>query len=62
MLHVRQEIPFTKTLLGKMKINRENKNLSLNEHANSIYEEIKTVMQKDMDKKKKVYKSIDGVK
>jgi nucleotide-binding universal stress UspA family protein len=62
MLHIIQEIPFTKTLLGKMKINRENKNPSLNEHANSIYQEIKTLMQKDMDKKKKTYKSIDGVK
>jgi nucleotide-binding universal stress UspA family protein len=62
MLHIIQEIPFTKTLLGKMKINRENKNPSLNEHANSIYQEIKTLMQKDMDKKKKAYKSIDGVK
>ncbi len=52
MLHVVQEIPFTKTLLGKMKINREIKNPSLNEHANSIYQEIKTLMQKDMEKKR----------
>ena len=62
MLHVVQEIPFTKTLLGKMKINRENKNSSLKEQANSIYQEIKTLMQKDMNEKKKAYKSIDGVK
>lgn len=62
MLHVIQEIPLTKTLLGKMKINRKNKNLSLNEHADSIYQETKTLMQKDMDEKKKTYKSIDGIK
>ena len=62
MLHVVEEIPFTKTLLGKVKINRENKNTSLNEHANSIYLETKTLMQKDMNEKKKAYKSIDGVK
>ena len=62
MLHVVQEIPFTKTLLGKMKINRENKNSSLKEQANSIYQEIKTLVQKDMNEKKKAYKSIDGVK
>jgi nucleotide-binding universal stress UspA family protein len=62
MLHVVQEIPFTKTLLGKMKINRENKNSSLKEQANSIYQEIKTLMQKDMNEKKKAYKSIEGVK
>lgn len=62
MLHIVQEIPFTKTLLGKMKINRENKNSSLKEQANSIYQEIKTLMQKDMNEKKKAYKSIDGVK
>jgi nucleotide-binding universal stress UspA family protein len=62
MLHVVQEIPFTKSLLDKMKINRKNENPSLNDHANSIYQEIKTLMQKDMDKKKKAYKSIDGVK
>ena len=62
MLHVVEEIPFTKTLLGKVKINRENKNTSLNEHANSIYLETKTLIQKDMNEKMKAYKSIDGVK
>ena len=62
MLHVVQEIPFTKTLLGKMKIKSEDDNPSLNEHANSIYLETKTLMQKDMNEKKKAYKSIDGVK
>ncbi|MDQ2685022.1 MAG: universal stress protein [Thermoproteota archaeon] len=62
MLHVVQEIPFTKTLLDKMKINRENKKLSLNEHANSIYQETSTLMQKDMEEKKNVYKSIVGIK
>ena len=45
-----------------MKIKNENVNPSLNEHANSIYEETKTLMQKDMDKKKKAYKSIEGIK
>lgn len=53
MLHVIQEIPLTKTLLEKMKINRKNKKSSLNEHADSIYEETKTIMQKEMDEKKK---------
>ena len=53
MLHIVQEIPFTTTLLGKMKINRKNENPSLNEHANSIYQETKTLMQKDMDKKRR---------
>jgi len=62
MLHVVQEIPFTKTLLGKMKIKSEDDNPSLNEHANSIYLETKTLMQKDMDKKKKTYRSIEGIK
>lgn len=62
MLHVVQEIPFTKTLLDKMKINRKNKNSSINEHADSIYQETKTLMQKDMDEKKKKYKSINGIK
>jgi hypothetical protein len=51
-LHVVQEIPFTKTLLGKMKISRKNKNSSLSEHADSIYQETKTLMQKDMDEKR----------
>lgn len=60
MLHVIQEIPFTQSLLMKMK--NENENSSLNEHANSIYEETKTLMQKDMDKKKTTYKSIEGIK
>jgi nucleotide-binding universal stress UspA family protein len=62
MLHVVQEIPFTKTLLGKMKIKSEDDNPSLNEHANSIYLETKTLIQKDMNEKMKAYKSIDGVK
>ena len=62
MLHVVQEIPFTKTLLGKMKIKRENENPSLNEHANSIYQETKTLMQTDMDKKKRTYNSIEWLK
>ena len=62
MLHIVQEIPFTTTLLGKMKINRKNENPSLSEHANSIYQETKTLMQTDMDKKKETYKSIHGIK
>ena len=62
MLHVVQEIPFTKGLLRKMKIKNENVNPSLNQHANSIYEETKTLMQKDMNKKNKTYKSIEGIK
>jgi nucleotide-binding universal stress UspA family protein len=62
MLHVIQEIPFTQSLLMKMKMKNENENSSLNEHANSIYEETKTLMQKDMDKKKTTYKSIEGIK
>ena len=62
ILHVVQEIPFAKTIIGKMKINRKNENSSLNEHANSIYQETKTLMQKDMNEKKKTYKSIDGIK
>ena len=62
MLYVVQEIPFTKTLLDKMKINRENKNPSLDERANSIYQETSILMQKDMDEKKKKYKSINGIK
>ena len=36
-----------------MKINRENENPSLNEHANSIYQETKTLLQNDMDEKRK---------
>jgi nucleotide-binding universal stress UspA family protein len=62
ILHVIQEIPFTKTLLEKMKIKRENENPSLDEHINSIYQENKISIQKDMDEKKKSYKSIDGIK
>lgn len=62
MLHVIQEIPFTQSLLMKMKMKNENEKSSLNEHANSIYEETKTLMQKDMDKKKTTYKSIEGIK
>ena len=62
MLHVVQEIPFTRTLLGKMKIKRENEYPSMNEHANIIYQETKTLMQTDMDKKKRTYNSIEGLK
>ncbi|HET6590557.1 MAG TPA: universal stress protein [Candidatus Nitrosocosmicus sp.] len=62
MLHVIQEIPFTQSLLMKMKMKNENEKSSLNEHANSIYEETRTLMQKDMDKKKTTYKSIEGIK
>jgi hypothetical protein len=61
ILHVIQEIPFTKTLLERMKIKRKNKNSSLNEHVNSICQETKTLMQKDMDEKKNTYKSINGL-
>ncbi len=62
MLHVVQEIPFTKTFLGKMKIKRKNEDPSLNEHANIIYQGTKTLIQTDMDKKKKTYESIEGIK
>ena len=62
MLHVVEEISFPKTLLGKVKINQKNKNPSLSEQVDSIYQETRTLMQKDMDEKKKAYKSIDGIK
>jgi nucleotide-binding universal stress UspA family protein len=45
-----------------MKFDRKNKDSSLNEHADSIYQETKNIMQKDMDEKKKTYKSIAGIK
>lgn len=62
ILHVIQEIPFTKTILDKIKFNRDNEKLSLNEHINSIYQETRNSMEKDIDEKKKLYKSIDGIK
>ena len=62
ILHVIQEIPFTKNLLEKMKIKHDNENQSLNEHVKSIYQENRNSIQKDIDEKKKSYKSIEGIK
>lgn len=61
ILHVIQEIPFTKTILDKIKSNRDNDKLSLNNHAYSIYEETRISIEKDIDEKKRLYKSIDGI-
>jgi len=61
ILHIIQEIPFTKTILDKIKSNRNNEKLSLSEHARSIYDETKISIEKDIDEKKKLYKSIDGI-
>lgn len=62
ILHVIQGIHFTQTVLDKIKFNRDNEKFSLNEHVNSIYQETRNSMEKDMDEKKKLYKSIDGIK
>ncbi|MDR4492369.1 MAG: universal stress protein [Candidatus Nitrosocosmicus sp.] len=62
ILHVVQEIPFTKTLLGKMKIKQDDNELTLNKHINTIYNEARNSMENDIDEKKKLYKSIDGIK
>lgn len=61
ILHVIQEIAFPKTILDKIKSNRDNEKLSLNEHAHSIYEETRISIEKDIDERKKLYKSIDGI-
>jgi len=45
-----------------MKISRKKEDLSLNEHVDSIYQETKTLMQKDMSEKINTYKSIEGIK
>jgi nucleotide-binding universal stress UspA family protein len=62
IIHVVEEISFAKTLLDKLKSNRDNNGHSFNEHANSIYREAKTMMQKDIEEKKKSYKNIKGIK
>lgn len=62
IIHVVEEISFAKTLIDKFKINRDNNGQSLKKHANSIYRETKTLMQKDIEAKKKSYKSIKGIK
>ncbi len=62
ILHVIQEIAFPRTILDKIKFNRDNEKLPLNEHVDSIYQETRNSIEKDIDKKKKLYKSIDGIK
>lgn len=65
MLHVVQEILLTKTFLNKMKINRKNKNSSINEYADSICiekQKFQCKMQKVMEEKRKKCKSINGIK
>ncbi len=62
ILHVFQKIPFTKTILDKIKINRDKEKLSLHEHVDSIYQETRKSIEKDIEEKQKLYKSIDGIK
>ncbi|MDN5847734.1 MAG: universal stress protein [Candidatus Nitrosocosmicus sp.] len=63
ILHVIQEIPFTKNLLERMKNKHDDdKESNLNKHVNSIYHEARNSIENDIDEKKKVYKSIVGIK
>lgn len=56
------EIPFTKTILDKIKLNRDKVKLFLSEHVNSIYQETRNSIEKDIAEKEKLYKPINGIK
>jgi nucleotide-binding universal stress UspA family protein len=63
VLHVIQELPLTKAVLDKLTsgCEEEKKTPSFDSCIESIYEEIKTLMEKDIEEKKLKYKSIEGI-
>lgn len=61
ILHVIQELPLTKAVLDKMITGCEKKNPSLDSCIENIYQEIKTLMEEEINEKKLKYKLIEGV-
>jgi nucleotide-binding universal stress UspA family protein len=61
ILHVISELPLTKAVLDKMTLGCENRHPSLSSCIESIYQEIRTLMEKDINEKKLKYKSMEGI-
>jgi nucleotide-binding universal stress UspA family protein len=61
ILHVIQELPMTKAVLDKMTSRWEDNNPSFNNCIERIYQEIRTLIEKDIKEKKLKYKSIEGI-
>lgn len=61
ILHVIQELPTTKAVLDKMTSGWEDNNPSFHSCIESIYQEIRTLMEEDIKEKKLKYESIEGI-
>lgn len=62
ILHIIQDLPITKAVLDKMISKNETENPSIDRCITSIYEEIRNLMNKDIDKKKQKYRRIEGIR
>lgn len=61
ILHVIQELPLTKSVLDKMTSMYKDENPSLDKCITSIYQEIRNLIEEDIEKKKQKYRSIEGI-
>jgi len=61
ILHVIQELPITKSVLDKMTSMYEDEKPSLDKCITSIYQEIRNLIEVDIEKKNQKYRSIDGI-
>ena len=61
ILHVIQRLPLTKSILDRMTSMYKEDNPSLDKCITSIYQEIRNLVEGDIDKKKQNYRSVEGV-
>ena len=61
ILHVIQELPITKAILDKMTSSYAKEKPTLDRCIESIYQEIRTLMEENINEKKQKYKFIDGI-
>jgi nucleotide-binding universal stress UspA family protein len=62
VLHVIQELPLTKSVLDKMTSMYKDQRPSLDKCITSIYQEIRNLIEEDIEKKKQKYRSIGGIR
>jgi nucleotide-binding universal stress UspA family protein len=62
VLHVIQELPLTKSVLDKMTSMYKDQRPSLDKCITSIYQEIRNLIEEDIEKKKQKYRSIEGIR
>ena len=62
ILHIVPEICITKSILDRITNSTDNQGQSFRNHINTIYQQLKNAMEKELEQKKDMYERLEGIK